>query len=180
MRFTSTTCPKRSRGSAIVVAIFVLVVLAALGAFIAVISSGQQIGEAYDIQGARAYQAARYGSEWGVYQVLRGDPTGSGYVATIGCTTANTFCKLCRGTTYAAPTSTNLTGLAGSLAGFTVTVSCGTGGASYSEGGDTVWVYQITANACNQPDSGACPNTTAAAIGAIGYIERRVSLTVTN
>jgi hypothetical protein len=41
-------------------------------------------------------------------------------------------------------------------------------------------VYQLTANACNQPTGGACPNATAAAVSGTGYIERRVSLTVTN
>lgn len=162
-----------------VVAIFLLVVLAALGAFIAGITSSQQVGLAHDIQGARAYQAARYGSEWGVYQVLRGDPNDAGHVAAISCNTAATFCNLCRGATYAAPTTLNRTGLAGELATFTVTVACGSGNTSFVEGGDTVRVYQITATACNQPAGGACPNTTAAVAG-IGYIERRISLTVTN
>lgn len=163
----STTCPEKSRGSAIVVAIFLLVVLAALGGFIATISSSQQVGSAYDIQGARAYQAARYGNEWGVYQLLKGD-----------CATAGTFCTLCQAAAYGTPTSSDLSGLAGSLSAFTVTVSCGS--AAYTEGGSAVRVYQITANACNQPNGTTCPNTTAAAVGSLGYVERRVSLTVTN
>jgi MSHA biogenesis protein MshP len=164
----STTCPESSRGNAVVVAVFLLVVLAALGAFIVTISSSQQIGSAYDAQGARAYQAAHYGSEWGAYQLLKGACSGGDY------------CANCRGATYAAPISQNLSGFAGSLSDFTVTVYCGSGGASYSEGGSTLWVYQITANACNQPSGGACPNTNATAVSSIGYIERRVSLTVTN
>jgi MSHA biogenesis protein MshP len=166
----SISCLKRARGSAIIVAIFLLVVLASLGAFIVSITSSQQIGGAYDVLGARAYQAAHYGSEWGAYRVLKGACSGGD------------FCALCQTATYAAPTSTNLSGLAGNLSNFTVTVSCGSGGSSYTEGGTTVWVYQLTANACNQPTAvvGACPNTTAAAVGGMGYIERRVSLTVTN
>lgn len=162
----STTCPERARGSALIVAIFLLVVLAALGAFIVTVTSSQQVGAAYDIQGARAYQAARFGSEWGVYQVLKGTCGGGD------------FCALCQAASYAAPTTSNLTGLTGSLSTFTVTVSCG--GVSYAEGGNTVWVYQLTANACNQPSGSACPNTTAAAAGSLGYIERRVSMTLTN
>ena len=48
----------RSGGFAIVSALFIIVALAALGAFIAVVSGGQQIGSAYDVNGARAYYAA--------------------------------------------------------------------------------------------------------------------------
>jgi MSHA biogenesis protein MshP len=168
MKFMSTTCPEKSRGSAIIVAIFVVVVLAALGAFIATISSNQQVGAAYDIQGARVYQGARYGTEWGVYQVLKGACSGGD------------FCALCQAASYATPTSQNLSGLAGSMSGTTVTVTCGSGAASYSEGASTVWVYQITADACNQPNGSSCPNTTAAVVGSMAYIERRISLTVTN
>jgi Tfp pilus assembly protein PilX len=58
-----------SRGFAIVSAIFILVVLAALGAFIVNVSTNQQIGSTLDLQGVRAYQAARAGIEWGIYQV---------------------------------------------------------------------------------------------------------------
>jgi MSHA biogenesis protein MshP len=151
-----------------VVAIFLLVVLAMLGAFIANITSSQHIGGAYDVQGARAYQAARYGSEWGVYQVLRGACGGGDY------------CAGCRAATYDAPHSQGLNGLIDPLAAFTVTVSCGSGAITHTEGADVVRVYQITATACNQPDGGVCPNTTAAAAASIGYIERRISLTVTN
>ena len=60
---------QRMQGFAIVTAIFILVVLAALGAFIVSISTNQQTSAALDIQGVRAYQAARAGVEWGVYQV---------------------------------------------------------------------------------------------------------------
>ena len=55
---------RRCAGFAIVSALFVIVALAALGAFIAVVSGGQQIGSAYDLNGARAYYAARSGAEW--------------------------------------------------------------------------------------------------------------------
>lgn len=166
------------RGSALVVAIFLLVALSALGGFIISVTSGQQIGQALDIQGARAYQAARYGAEWSVYQLVRGDPAAPGFVAAISCDTAGTFCNACRAAGYAAPASRNLSGMAADLAGFTVTINCGS--ASYTEGGSTVWVHQVSATACNQPDSGACPNATAAGVTNIGYVERRISLNVTN
>lgn len=63
-------CPDRQHGFAIVSAIFLLVVLAALGAFIATVSTTQHIGSALDVSGARAYQAARAGTEWGLSRAV--------------------------------------------------------------------------------------------------------------
>ena len=63
--------PKSQQGFAIVTAIFLLVVLAGLGAFIANVSTSQQIGAALDVMGAKAYQAARSGSELGLYQAIK-------------------------------------------------------------------------------------------------------------
>ena len=56
----------RVRGFAAVAALFVLVVLATLGAFMVSISSSQQFNAAKDIQGSRAYWAARAGLEWAI------------------------------------------------------------------------------------------------------------------
>ena len=52
------------RGFAAIAAIFVLVVLAALGAFMVTFSNTQQLTSAQDVQGSRAYWAARAGIEW--------------------------------------------------------------------------------------------------------------------
>ncbi len=54
----------RQRGFAAITAIFILVVLAALGAFMVSMSSQQQLSSAQDVQGSRAYWAARAGIEW--------------------------------------------------------------------------------------------------------------------
>ena len=54
----------RQRGFAAIAALFVLVVLAALGALMVSISSSQQITAAQDINGSRAYWASRAGLEW--------------------------------------------------------------------------------------------------------------------
>lgn len=62
---------ERQRGFAIVSAIFILVVLAALGGFIATVATTQHMGSALDVMGARAYQAARAGTEWGLYQAVK-------------------------------------------------------------------------------------------------------------
>lgn len=59
----------QQRGFAIVAAVFLLVVLAALGAFMVTVSNGQHLSSAQDIQGSRAYWAARAGLEWEVASV---------------------------------------------------------------------------------------------------------------
>lgn len=106
----------RQHGFTAVSAIFILVVLTALGAFILSVSTGQQIGSALDVQGVRVYEAARSGVEWGLYRQLR---DGS-------CAASTSF-------TPAAPT----------LAAYTVTVSCtATPG---TNGGPVTYTVQSTA-----------------------------------
>ena len=56
----------RQRGFAAIAAIFLVVVLAALGGFMVSISNTQQLSSAADIQGARAFWAARTGIDWGL------------------------------------------------------------------------------------------------------------------
>lgn len=58
------------RGFAAISAVFLLVVLAALGAFLLTFSNTQQLTAAQDVQGSRAYWAARAGLEWGIASVL--------------------------------------------------------------------------------------------------------------
>lgn len=108
--------PSRCGGFAIVSAIFILVVLATLGAFILNISSQQQIGSALDVQGVRAYQAARAGIEWGLYQQLRASSCAA---------------------------STNFSPSAASMTGFTVNVTCVA--TPDGNGGPTVYSITSTA-----------------------------------
>ncbi|MHB1359001.1 MAG: hypothetical protein ACYCWC_05390 [Rhodocyclaceae bacterium] len=142
---------KRLRGFAIVSAIFILVVLAALGAFILNISSQQQIGSALDVQGVRAYHAARAGIEWGLFRQLQ---AGS-----------------CAATASFVPAGA-------AISGFTVTVLCSATPDPVGFGGPTV--YSIVSTACSEPVAGwtatsvACPNTTNP--GNL-YIERRLTVT---
>ena len=58
------------RGFSLPTAIFLLVVLAGLGAVMATFFTVQQQSSALDILGERAYQASRAGIEWGAFQVL--------------------------------------------------------------------------------------------------------------
>lgn len=57
---------RHESGFAAIAAIFLVVVLAALGGFMLTFSNSQQLGSAQDILGSRAYWAARAGLEWGL------------------------------------------------------------------------------------------------------------------
>jgi MSHA biogenesis protein MshP len=61
-----TRQPPRPNGFAAIAAIFLVVVLAALGGFMVTFSNSQQITSVQDLQGSRAYWAARAGLEWGI------------------------------------------------------------------------------------------------------------------
>ena len=61
-------------GFSLVTAIFLLVILAALGAFMVTISTSQQMSSAMDLQGSRAYRAARGGAEWAAATLCNGSP----------------------------------------------------------------------------------------------------------
>lgn len=61
--------PTSQRGFAAIAAIFLVVVLAALGGFMLTFSNTQQLSSAQDLQGSRAYWAARAGLEWGIGSV---------------------------------------------------------------------------------------------------------------
>jgi len=138
------------RGSAIVTAIFLLVVLSALGAFMVTLSTTQNITAAQDIQGSKAYQAARAGAEWGAYQILRNN--------------AGAYAADCR----LFPVAQNMPALSGMLTGFTVNVNCVA--ISYTEGARTaanpLWVYQLTSTA------------TMGTLGNINYVDRQVRISV--
>lgn len=155
------------RGVTIVTALFLIVVLGLLGVFIVTVVGLQQSSQAVDIQGVRAYQAARAGIEWGAFQVL--DPSHSGVSSQANCgTVAPIPLPNC-------PATTHLTGLAGSLSPFTVTVQCNlAAGGDTTEGNRRVRVYEIVATACNQPTAGSCPGTAPDP----GYVERRLTATL--
>jgi len=147
----------KASGFAIVSAIFILVVLAALGAFVLNVATSQQAGSALDVQGVRAYQAARAGLEWGLYRVQSTAAYNFGYTSTDPNTRA---CP-------ASPSS--FVPAAPTLAGFTVTVTC----TATADGSGGPTIFTVVATACNQPTAGVCPNT---ANPTSAYAERRVSV----
>lgn len=138
---------RKSGGVALVTAIFLLVVLAGLGVAVVSLTTSQQASSTQDEQGARAYQAAKAGIEWALYvQLELGRQNGNTNM--LGCASTRTF-RL----------------PAGTLAAYTVTVSCGQPAAGYRASAATdatAGGVTIRSVACNQPDqvSGNCPNQT--------------------
>lgn len=100
MSFIAFRRLRRSSGVGLVTAIFLLVVLAGLGVAMVSISSAQHQASGLDVQGVRAYQAARAGIEWGLYHLSTPTPNCSprqpfalpptssltGFVVTVKCT----------------------------------------------------------------------------------------------
>ena len=123
-RYSLSRSRERVRGFSLVSAIFLLVVIAALGTFAVTLSTSQQQSSALDVMGARAYQAARAGIEWAAFGVSQ---TAAG-VQWAGC---------------ASPPSFGVLG--GTLAPFSVAVTCAA--ASSVEGTSTFWIYDVTATA---------------------------------
>ena len=68
-----TMTSRVQHGFAAIAAIFLVVLLAALGAFMVGFSNTQQLNSAQDVQGSRAYWAARSGLGWGLAS-LRANP----------------------------------------------------------------------------------------------------------
>lgn len=94
--------PYLQRGVSLITAIFLLVVIAALGVFAVTLSTTQNQSQTMDVMGARAYQAALAGVEWAAFNAS--NQAGAAWAA--GC-----------------PVSSALA-LAGNLAPFAVTVNC--------------------------------------------------------
>jgi MSHA biogenesis protein MshP len=144
-----------------IAAVFLIVGLGLLIGYLTVVSRSSQTSSLADLNSARAYQAARTGAEWAIYQITRNPPGGT----FLGqCTPAPASLN-----TPVTPTQRNQN-YGGTLAAFTASVNCS--GVRVTEGGGTVVAYTITSNACN---SGACPDT---ATTSPFYVERQISLTI--
>lgn len=112
----------RQRGVSIITAVFLLLLFAGLAALMANVISSAHTTAAEDLIGARAYQAARAGAEWGLYQVLDPDnATATSPTAALPACFANANVPV--------PGATK------------VSVTCKFG--DYQEGSRTVRIYQI-------------------------------------
>jgi len=139
--------PRRARGISLITAVFLVVLLAVLAAAVVRVSGAQQAAAGLDLLGSQAYQAARSGLEWGLFQQLRVQPP------SVACFASPQ--------TFALPAD-------GNLRNFSVTVTCTakTGNAV----GDTTNRWSIAAVACNQPGASGCPNASPNG----DYVQRRV------
>lgn len=117
------------RGVSLISAIFLLLLFAALAAYMVSLTNTANVTSAQDITGVRAYQAAQAGLEWGAYQVLQPD-TG----AAASCAASTT--------------------LPATVIDFTVTVTC-TAYGPYSEAGSSFMTYRLTSKAVSKDYSGA-------------------------
>ncbi len=108
---------KRQQGFSIVMAIFILVVLGLLSGYMVRLSGVQFNTFNYALQGARAYQAARAGIEWGIARINNG-----GLCGDVNLQSAMIF---------------------SGLDGFSVRLSCTP--ESYTEANQTLTVYRINA-----------------------------------
>jgi len=108
------TTSRHQRGFAAIAAVFLVVILAALGAFMVTFSNTQQLTAAQDLQGTRAYWAARAGLEWGIGSVA------SAPVPPVGCPA----------------------GAPAKIDGFDVAVTCGM--QTYTEADHSVYIFQFT------------------------------------
>lgn len=105
---------RRQQGIALVAAVFLLVVLAAIGAVAVRLTLMQQQTVNSGLLAAQAYQAARSGIAWAAYRAINAGSCGT----------------------------TNLSLGEGGLAGFSVDISCSQ--TSHTEGGETVDVFVIS------------------------------------
>ena len=142
---------KFQKGFSLITAIFLLVVLGALGTMMVTFFVAQQQSSALDVMGSRAYQASRAGIEWAAYNVAQ-TPQGTLWA---GCATYAISTPL-----FTAGTGT---ALAGTLSPFTVTLTCSS--VSAVEGTSTIWVYDLAASAV----SGGAPGNT-------DYVERVINV----
>ena len=108
----------KQNGFAVIAAIFLLVVLAALGAFMLSFSNTQHLTSAQDVQGSRAYWAARGGLEWAISTVQ----TNGAACPAAGVAPAN-------------------------IDGFTITITITCTRRTYTEGTNTVVIFALESQA---------------------------------
>ncbi len=142
-------------GFTMMLVLFILVGLSALGATLALISTRHHMGSAQELASAKAHQAARAGLEWATFKLARS-------------ATPQPACF--------APQNISM---GGELTGLTVSVSCtrnpATGGVG--DGPQSLAFYRVVANACNAPAvGGACPSASLAPD--VTYVESQLTRTL--
>ena len=144
---------RTQRGLGAIAVIAILVILAALGAALVTTVTTQQSSLVLDLSAAKAYQSARAGIEYGIFQVLRPKATCAGVEGLDGAGAGATIA------------------MTGNLTGFRVTVHCTSD--THTEGSTTVTMSAIKATACNA-SAGSCP----AAPTTSSYVERQLQVSI--
>ena len=155
-RNSSPRTAGNARGFALFAAIAILVILAALGAFVVSVTGLGSQSVSLDLLGTRALNAARAGVQWNMYLIQNPENTNP---------SSGPF-----NARYSCPGTATDLNFGGVLSDFTVSVTCTT--TTATESGNALWVYQIVAVSCNFPTGGACPN---GASTSASYVERQIT-----
>lgn len=115
------------RGVSLVAGIFLLLLMSVLAAMLANLMSITNRNMAADIGGSRAFQAARAGAEWAMYQIYHTDENAASPYPTNP------------------PTCINVTAPFPAIAGHALVVTCTA--YTYSEGAHNIAVYDIVSTA---------------------------------
>ena len=117
----------QQQGFLLPLAIFLLVILAGLGAYAVNISTVQQTTSIQDVQAIRAYHVARVGAEMAAYDLMQTAPDSTTILAACPASATSTF----------------------TLEGFTVTRSCDSFYTPYFEqdGDHEIGIYQVMSTA---------------------------------
>ncbi len=122
----------RQKGVSLITAIFLVVIVASIGAYMVTIGQTQQHTTALSILGQHAMNAAGSGLEWGIHRAVQAGAAG------LDCS----------------PGTVNFTPGASALDNFTVTVACSV--QNFEEGTTNYNVYTLTStatmNAFGNPD----------------------------
>ena len=146
---------RNQQGFSLVSAIFLLIVLAALGAYMVTIGGTNRATTTAALQGARAYQAARSGIDWAVYIITQANDPMDQTAARNAC---NNAVNDIDGNTFVL----NVAG----LSNFTINTTCDWTNHS-QQGNNNVTVFSITSIA-----------TTGGAYGNADFVQRRISATI--
>jgi len=114
---------RRQRGISVIAALFIVLVLAALGAWLVTVTGAQAVSTLHGELGARARYGAHAGLEWALHAIVNAGGAG------LDC----------------GPGTTSFTLGAGALAGFDVSVECSV--QPVTEGARTYQLYQLRSSA---------------------------------
>lgn len=151
-----------ARGFLLPSAIFLLVILAALGAYIVSVSTSQHLGMALDIKGERAWQAANAGMEWVRYRLAYSNAHDASPICPVDITPW--------------PSTSASSSLSFSntrtLTDFYATIECIQRAATNVQDINT-WVFEVRVTACSpaRATEPRCPSGTPTAAG---YAERQL------